>query len=53
MPEGLWPVLAIIVVVAAWVIVKVRSNMKKSEQQWLDVDRSKLRRWDDDDDWKD
>lgn len=53
MPEGLWPVLAFIAIVIIYVIAKVIENVKKSEQQWLQVDKSKLREWDDDDDWDD
>ena len=49
MPEGLWPVLAIIAVVALYVFAKVRQHMKKSEEQWQQVDKSKLREWEDDD----
>jgi hypothetical protein len=50
MHEGLWPVLAIIAVVIVYTIAKVIENVRKSEQQWRDVDKSKLRRWDDEDD---
>ena len=53
MPEGLWPVIAIVAIVVVWVIAKVVANMKKSERQWQQVDRSKLREWDDDEDWND
>ncbi len=53
MPDGLWPVLAFIAVVIIYVIAKVIENVKKSEQQWRQVDKSKLREWDDDDDWGD
>ena len=53
MPEGLWPVLLIIVAVAIYTIVKVRQYMQKSDQQWQQVDKSKLREWEDDDDWPD
>lgn len=49
MPEGLWPVLAIIAVVIVYVIAKVIENIRKSERQWDEVDKSKLREWDDDD----
>jgi hypothetical protein len=49
MPEGLWPVLVFIALVIAWVIAKVVSYMKESERQWREVDKSKLREWDDDD----
>jgi len=50
MHEGLWPVLAIIAVVIVYTIAKVIENVRKSEQQWRDVDKSKLRPWDDEDD---
>lgn len=49
MPEGLWPVTLIILFVIAYVVAKVVQNIKKSEQQWRDADKSKLREWDDDD----
>ena len=49
MPEGLLPVLLIIAVVIVYVIAKVVENVRKSEQQWKQVDKSKLRIWDDDD----
>ncbi len=49
MPEGLWPVLVIIAVVIVYTIGKVLQNMRKSEQQWQQVDKSKLREWEDDD----
>ena len=50
MPEGLWPVLAIIAAVVVYVIAKVVQNIRKSEQQWQQVDKSKLKEWDDDED---
>lgn len=53
MPEGLWPLLIFIVLVIIYTIAKVIEYMKKSEQQWREVDKSKLRKWDDDDDWND
>lgn len=49
MPDGLWPVLAIIAAIVVYVIAKVIENMRKSEQQWQQVDKSKLREWEDDD----
>ena len=49
MPEGLWPVLIFIALVIVWVIAKVISYTKESERQWREVDKSKLREWDDDD----
>lgn len=52
MPEGLWPVLVIIALVIIYTIAKVFQHMRKSEQQWREVDKSKLRDWEDDD-WPD
>ncbi len=49
MPDGLWIVLAIIAGVAVYTLAKVVSYVKKSEQQWEEVDKSKLREWDDED----
>jgi hypothetical protein len=51
MPEGLWLLLIFIALVIIYTIAKVLEYMKKSEQQWREVDKSKLRDWDDDDDW--
>ena len=50
MPEGLWPIIILIAIVIAWVLSKVRFYMRKSEQQWHEVDKSKLREWNDEDD---
>jgi hypothetical protein len=49
MPEGLWPILVMIAVVIIYVIAKVVNYMRVSEQQWQQVDKSKLREWEDDD----
>ena len=51
MPDGLWVPLVIIVVVFVYVLAKVRHYMRRSEEQWQEVDKSKLREWDDDEDW--
>ena len=48
MPEGLLPILLIVAAVIVFVIAKVVQNVRKSEQQWEQVDKSKLRIWDDD-----
>jgi hypothetical protein len=48
MHEGLWPVLAIIAIVIVYTIAKVVDNMRKSERQWREADKSKLREWRDD-----
>ncbi len=49
MPEGLMPVLLIIAAIVVYVIAKVVENVRKSERQWRQVDKSKLKEWDDDD----
>jgi hypothetical protein len=49
MPEGLLPILLLIAVVVIYVIAKVVQNMRTSERQWQDVDKSKLKKWEDDD----
>ena len=49
MPEGLLPILLIVAAVIVYVIAKVVQNVRKSEQQWKQVDKNKLRIWDDDD----
>lgn len=41
----LWLIVAAVIV---YVIAKVVQNVRKSEQQWEQVDKSKLRIWDDD-----
>jgi len=53
MPEGLWPILIFIALVIIYTIAKVIEYMRKSDQQWQQVDKSKLREWDEDDDWGD
>lgn len=53
MPEGLLPVLLIIGFVVIYVVAKVIGYMRKSEQQWEQVDKSKLKEWEDDDEWGD
>lgn len=49
MPEGLWPILVLIALVIVYTIAKVFQHMRKSKEQWQQVDKSKLREWDDDD----
>jgi hypothetical protein len=50
MPDGLLPILLIIAGVILYVIVKVIENVRKSARQWEQVDKSKLKEWDDDED---
>jgi len=48
-PEGLTPILALIAVVVIYTIAKVVQYSRKSDEQWREVDKSKLREWTDDD----
>ncbi len=49
--DGFWPVVLIILFVIAWALAKIVANARKSEQQWREVDKSKLKKWQDDDEW--
>ena len=49
MPAGLIPILIMIAVVIIYVLAKVMGLSRRSEQQWREVDKSKLREWQDDD----
>ncbi len=51
MPDGLWLLIALIVVVIVYTLAKVRHYMRVSDKQWKQVDKSKLKEWDDDEDW--
>ena len=51
MPDGLIYLLIFIAVVVIYTIAKVIEYSRRSEQQWRQVDKSKLKEWDDDDDW--
>ena len=48
MTEQLWILLFVMVVFVGYVGGKVYAAMKKSEQQWQQVDKSRLKTWDDD-----
>jgi len=48
MPAGFWPVIVIIVLVIVWVLAKVLFYARKSEEQWKEADKSKIKDWDDD-----
>ena len=49
MPSGLLPILILIAVIVVYVVAKVIAYARISEEQWKQVDRSKLREWQDDD----
>ncbi len=51
MSDGFWPVVLIVVFIIAWALAKVVAHTRKSEQQWREVDKSKLKEWEDDDEW--
>ena len=48
MPEGLLFLLIMIGLIVVYTIVKVLQYMRMSERQWDEVDKSKLKEWDDD-----
>ena len=48
--DDYWPVILIAVAVIVYVIAKVIFYMRKSERQWQQVDKTKLKEWEDDDD---
>lgn len=50
MPDGLMYLLIFIAVVVIYTIAKVIGYMRQSDRQWEQVDKSKLREWDDDED---
>lgn len=50
MPDGLIYLLIFIAVVVVYTIAKVVGYMRQSEEQWEQVDKSKLKEWDDEDD---
>ena len=46
----MWFLAAIVVAVLYYVYGKIRYLMKRSEEQWRQVDKSKLRTWEDEED---
>ncbi len=51
MPKGLLLLLVFIAIVIVYTIAKVIDYNRLSEQQWEETDKSKLKEWDDDDEW--
>ena len=51
MPKGLLFLLVMIAVIIVYTIAKVVSYNRLSQKQWEQVDKSKLKEWDDDDSW--
>jgi len=48
MPDGLILLLIIIAAIVVYTIAKVLQLMRLSDKQWQEVDKRKLREWDDD-----
>ncbi|MDH5620350.1 MAG: hypothetical protein OEZ11_17195 [Gammaproteobacteria bacterium] len=48
MPKGLIFLLVMIAVIIVYTIAKVVRYVRLSEQQWKEVDKSKLKEWKDD-----
>ena len=51
MPGGLIFLLVMIAVIVIYTIAKVLQYMRLSDEQWQQVDKSKLKEWDDDEEW--
>jgi len=51
MPGGLIFLLIMIALIVIYTIAKVLQYMRVSDQQWREVDKSKLKEWEDDDEW--
>jgi hypothetical protein len=51
MPGGLIFLLIMIAVIVIYTIAKVLQYMRLSDEQWQQVDKTKLKEWDDDDEW--
>jgi len=49
MQDDFWPIAAIILVVILYVLAKVAFYIRRSEEQWSQVDKSRLRAWEDED----
>ena len=51
MPKGLIFLLLMIVLIIVYTIAKIINYNRLSEQQWEQADNSKLKKWEDDDEW--
>ena len=47
MADGFWVAIAIILIIVVYVLAKVLVYARRSEQQWSQVDKTKLKEWDD------
>ena len=51
MPGGLIFLLVMIALIVIYTIAKVLEYMRLSDKQWREADKSKLKQWEDDDEW--
>ena len=51
MPSGLILLLIMIALIVIYTIAKVLQYMRLSDKQWREVDKSKLKEWEEDDEW--
>ena len=51
MDDAFWPLVLIVAAVVVYAAAQILFYIRKSRQQWREVDRSKLRKWKDEDDW--
>lgn len=51
MPDGLTILLIVIAFIIVYTIVRIVQYVRLSEKQWQQVDKSKLKEWEDDDEW--
>ena len=51
MPDGLTILLIFIALVVVYTGAKVIAYMRQSDREWEQVDKSKLKEWEDDDEW--
>lgn len=51
MPETLVFILFMIAAVIVYVVAQVLFYMRRSDEQWKEVDKSKLKEWEDEDEW--
>ena len=51
MDDRFWIAVLIIAAFACYVVAKIIAYMRKSDRDWQRVDKSKLKTWDDDEEW--
>jgi hypothetical protein len=51
MPDGLIFSLIFVAVVIVYTVARVFKLLRQSDRQWRQVDKSKLKSWDDDEEW--